>query len=729
MPTSKPDLTRIWASSAPSANVVDPDTTTPGKFVAGWTAEVPPFEHFNFLQQLFTQGLVYNNEQGINQWDSSTTYPIGARTKGSNNKIYFSVLSQAANDPTSDDGTNWVVDEKIALDYSDLQSKMASGFLSEGDLVTISEENLYGVFEIFKDDGVTHYDHDSGFWITETGLTTSTGELAAKRRDIVVKPEFYGAVGDGVTSDQTAMFNACQYCYSSGLPLWLTGGKNYYRARVEVHGTFSVFGNGASVWYLGFGVTYIAGTGSGASAVPTAWPNDPSFDPDGNYDVNLYNVSSSATAGSSTLTLSSVSGLSVGDYVFIADDPSTASSPNNYIPKVFEFAIIKDITSNTLTFESKIKNAYSTSAVVTYSSGLAINCKVSDLKLTTNDDAYQYVIRSAYNCEMNNIEFAGQSAAGAATFCDNLVYHKVKVSSSYGPISQARGTVSATFCNFEHQLRSTPSPAPEDVAIFIEESFYNIYIENFNAIGVSFSARQIEMSGVAEKRTIFVTRSVFDTRNAFNGVVPALQNGSTQGCDMIFNEVVFATADESTPNASSYPGITGDAHNWHASNDSGDIIEFRSCKFYSTASTSSDTAFKTGSGFQGLAKFDDYCTFEVLSINESFRERGARQALTLSSPVTAGSETPEYRVNATKRRIELNGILILNGLSVNSNISTLSNYAPENTRYFSVACLVSGGGSWDSGTIRVDTTSGNIVWLGSQSTVVQVALDGVSWDL
>lgn len=108
MATQKPDLTRVWANGAPPANVVDPDTTTPGKVNAGWQAEVPPFEHFNFLQKWFTQGLAHFNEQGIGVWDANTTYPVDALVKGSDGRLYFSVSEQSNNDPTSDGGNNWV---------------------------------------------------------------------------------------------------------------------------------------------------------------------------------------------------------------------------------------------------------------------------------------------------------------------------------------------------------------------------------------------------------------------------------------------------------------------------------------------------------------------------------------------------------------------------------------------------------------------------------------------
>ena len=106
--TDKPDLTRIWAVDAPGVNVVDPSTTTPDKFADGWTAEVPPFEHFNFIQKFQTQGLAHINEQGIAVWDSITLYPIGGLAKGSDGNVYKALTSQSANDPVTDNGANWV---------------------------------------------------------------------------------------------------------------------------------------------------------------------------------------------------------------------------------------------------------------------------------------------------------------------------------------------------------------------------------------------------------------------------------------------------------------------------------------------------------------------------------------------------------------------------------------------------------------------------------------------
>lgn len=116
MSTSKPDLSRIWAETADPSDIIDPDVAQPGKFSAGWEAELPPFEYFNYLQKLFTQGLAHINEQGVPVWDSVTTYPALAIVKGSNGSLYRAVLEQSNNDPTADSGNNWKPFLDIASD-------------------------------------------------------------------------------------------------------------------------------------------------------------------------------------------------------------------------------------------------------------------------------------------------------------------------------------------------------------------------------------------------------------------------------------------------------------------------------------------------------------------------------------------------------------------------------------------------------------------------------------
>ena len=107
--TSKPDLTRVWAEGAPPANVIDPDITSPGKYDSGWIAEVPDFEHFNYMFKVFTQGLVHANEQGIGFWDAVSNYAQYGLSKGSDGNIYRSLIADNLNNDPTTDFVNWEI--------------------------------------------------------------------------------------------------------------------------------------------------------------------------------------------------------------------------------------------------------------------------------------------------------------------------------------------------------------------------------------------------------------------------------------------------------------------------------------------------------------------------------------------------------------------------------------------------------------------------------------------
>jgi len=192
----KPAIQRIWARLAPPSNVVDPDTTTPGKFDAGWVAEVPPFEHFNFLQKLFTEGSAYLNQEGIGEWDTDTVYSTYGIAKGSDGKLYISKLEQSGNDPVSDDGTNWDIfnNDNVFDTFVDLKS----GNSSQNTIVTLSSGDRYLV---------TGSDTGAGIQLDNGNYLEPLPPLSF---------EHFGASGDGVTDDITAINDTLSYSKSSG---------------------------------------------------------------------------------------------------------------------------------------------------------------------------------------------------------------------------------------------------------------------------------------------------------------------------------------------------------------------------------------------------------------------------------------------------------------------------------------------------------------------------------
>lgn len=144
--TTKPsNLTRTWAAGAPGGNVVDPDTTTPGKFDDGCLAEIPPFEHFNFLQQLFTQALANLNEQGMFVYDAVTDYPVEGMAKGSDGAIYTVLIANgpasSVVDPVGDATGTWF--KIIALE--ELKATILThDMASDADYALATAENYKG---------------------------------------------------------------------------------------------------------------------------------------------------------------------------------------------------------------------------------------------------------------------------------------------------------------------------------------------------------------------------------------------------------------------------------------------------------------------------------------------------------------------------------------------------------------------------------------------------------
>ena len=223
--TTKPDLTRVWASGAPVANVEDPDVTSPGKFSAGWAAEVPTYQNFNYLQRLMTQGLAHINETGISDWDPNTKYQVNGLSKGSDGLIYVSLSEQSNNNPISDDGSNW---EKTKL-ISELSTSQL-----------IESKRDYPVGTIVETTGFSESDGSgTGKWLatSTTGLTASQSPSDRNSAELVsgsgrlftlVYPapvDALGAVGDGV-SDDTAVWAA--YLASFGnRKCYGTEGKTY----------------------------------------------------------------------------------------------------------------------------------------------------------------------------------------------------------------------------------------------------------------------------------------------------------------------------------------------------------------------------------------------------------------------------------------------------------------------------------------------------------------------
>jgi hypothetical protein len=107
-----------WANAAAPANIVEP---SPAKQDAGFVAEKPLFENFNWAWQMFTNMLKNAEQYGVMQWRSTTEYQLKGLSFGSDGRIYQSQTgANIGNDPVLDSGTNWKVWVGEAIDTNEV---------------------------------------------------------------------------------------------------------------------------------------------------------------------------------------------------------------------------------------------------------------------------------------------------------------------------------------------------------------------------------------------------------------------------------------------------------------------------------------------------------------------------------------------------------------------------------------------------------------------------------
>ena len=197
MAVNKPLFTEadIWANSADSTDIQKPSA---GKISEGWRyGEKPPHEFFNWRWQTYDQFLNHIYQNGIPEWDDTTTYNAGALTlyngqlwhainqnqnsvpsTGSSDwalgsgsyDIAFTdltdvdVASSNANDMVYYNGTQWVSDS--------ISNIFQTASVSLNDLSDVSISGL-------ADNHVLVYDASQGRWENRAGGTGGGGGLGA----------------------------------------------------------------------------------------------------------------------------------------------------------------------------------------------------------------------------------------------------------------------------------------------------------------------------------------------------------------------------------------------------------------------------------------------------------------------------------------------------------------------------------------------------------------------
>lgn len=376
----------------------------------------------------------------------------------------------------------------------------------------------------------------------------------------------------------------------TGLPIKMRN-RDYTGARMEVHRTMSIEGNGARVDYAGVGNTPIAGIGSGSAAQFSPWPLSDTDAMADRYPVTMYSVLS---INADQMLLDSVEGLYVGQYLVLAQDPAPNSSPFNLIPQNYDKIYIKAISGKTVQFQGRLRRTYNNSARAFACGGYAIGCTISDLTLTTTYDAYQFVVRNAFDCVFENITGEGDAAMGAQTFSFDTTIRDMSVKGGYGSWSTARCCDRVTIDGFTWQPR-VAAPTPEPYGLFFEESPGLVVARRISLLGGGILIGSIQNPLAQGKRKIIINGFDIDVTTAPRAGHP-LAIASVQGVSVDIDGGSFR-GDVIQPDTGNFPN-TAPCMIPIASNMAGDTVRIRNTDFISRNAGSS---VELGGGFQGRA--------------------------------------------------------------------------------------------------------------------------------
>jgi len=497
--------------------------------------------------------------------------------------------------------------------------------------------------------------------------------------------------------------------------------KPYVGARLESHGRTPVHANGAKLDYAALGKTLVGGLGNGSATVPYPWTPDPSETVALQYDYIIYGVNAAVKGDKNIVTTSLPTTLDVGEYGFIAGNTSSLSSDvnmGNWIPKNFEFFLAKSKSGTNIGLTTALKNTYNSTRCVTDCVGVPVGVTIRDLVLTTNNDAYQHVVRSSINCSFENIIFTGDSAVGAATFSDNLTYRNCHAIGSYGSFSTARGCGRVTYEDCTWRPRASSS---ERMAWFVEESFYDISLIRCSAFGGYASIRQVDMSGVTDRRVVTMRDCRFDT-SIYDDVSP-LMCGSVLGADIVIDGCHFiGPATQPSSYGNSYPSFgSATGLTWVAGSLAGDQVIITNTIFECTNGDGTTPAIIVGGGFQGTLIIDyKTCTFINCTPPKP-------PVFAFNSPYAASIDTQiapaSYRKDS--RNVYFSGGFDTNSAADNSVITTLpTDVRPKFNKTFLAPAF---GGTTDY--VKLLLMPSGVLRLANRNGATTIAVDGLSYSL
>ena len=134
---AKPSKLPTWDET--EVNLVEPDIThqDEGWLAPGGIPEKPPFQTFNHWMNAVWKWLKEFNQQGVVEWDGITTYQINDITKGSDGRLYESLIAENTNNDPLTNLDKWI-------DIQWRKQTTTHNIASDADYTLSELQNRYG---------------------------------------------------------------------------------------------------------------------------------------------------------------------------------------------------------------------------------------------------------------------------------------------------------------------------------------------------------------------------------------------------------------------------------------------------------------------------------------------------------------------------------------------------------------------------------------------------------